>query len=102
MAMSDKEINELKKNVVLSSLLELKWHWLLAESLYDQIQTEWANPELIDSIIEMFEIAVDAVKDEWNRDKIRLTLDNLASIMEKERSERKQEEIEAIAILESY
>ncbi|EKE28821.1 MAG: hypothetical protein ACD_3C00006G0003 [uncultured bacterium (gcode 4)] len=96
------EIYELKKNVVLTSLLALKWHWVLAESLYETIKAEWASPELIDSIIEMFEIAVDSVKDEWNRERIRQTLDSLSIIKEKERLEREKEENEAIIVLENY
>ncbi len=81
----------IKKETVLSSLNSLKWHWKLAEPLLDYLNKGWEYPELIEEIIWHLDKAVDLVKDDNAREKMKKWLDFLNEMRKKEEDEKIKE-----------
>jgi len=90
-----------KKQQLLSILKELFGIFELAESLYEYIEQNDINDEILDNLINLFISQITNISDEKNREKLQTTINKLKLLREKELHESKLDMEDAENLLNS-
>lgn len=80
-----------KKEVLLSIIKKLYWHWDLAEEAYSIISNATPWEKIIDTVLDIMKNTIGEVKDKESKEKIDKSIKKLEKMQEIENEERLQE-----------